>query len=556
MNRRLGALFAFLAIATATATAQYEPPAGAEDVYDLYSPLMLAEGSPVVNGEGPQADAVNPAMSALAQRTTLDASYLALTGFGSAAAGGGWQGHVVNLGVVSPTPVGVFSGSAHVISSPLSGMPWGTTVAVHASAAKELYPGWLAGTGIRLVGGAADRFDFGIALDLGVIREAGSLGFLRNLRWGLALQNVGKWYAPVADAGGLPSPFTPVGGISFDAVSTDWLTVSAGGSLSAPAFQNARLGIGARATLFETISLHAGWKADLRQILEPDIAQRSIIPSFGISASFKAGLGDEGFAAERGWTETEVTTTAAAAPLVNDVWAIGGGVNAPLGIIDTSGPRTSIEYGAPRYISPNNDGTQDALVVPIDITDERFVVGWTFEVRNAAGDIVRTIRNKEDRPENTGIRNVVDRIVERRSGVPIPREIRWDGTTDNGDTADDGEYTFQLLAIDDNGNRGSSASYTVYVDATPPVVEIEAPEAEQLIFSPNADGFKDTISIDQNGSVEDEWRGEFINAAGRVVRTYVFNETEPREIVWDGRGDDGAVQPDGVYRYRVSATDP
>ncbi|MFW5849756.1 MAG: FlgD immunoglobulin-like domain containing protein [Spirochaetota bacterium] len=555
MSRPIRIALAFLVIAASPIAAQYEPPTGGEDLYDLYSPLMLAEGAPAVADEGPQADTMNPAISGLVQRTTLDASYLAVTGFGSPVAGGGWQGHVANLGLVSPTRFGVFSGSAHVLAMPLSGMRWGTTVAIHGSAAKELYPGWLAGVGMRVMAGGADRFDVGAAVDLGVVREMGSLGFMQNVRWGVALQNMGKWYEPLVGASALSGPFTPVAGVNFDAVSNDWLTVRASGSLSAPAFQNLRLGVGGRATFFDTVSLHAGWKADLRQLIEPQIARRSLVPSFGLSVSFSAGLGEEGFAAERGWTRTEVRTAVVAAPLYNDVWAIGGGINAPLGIVDTEGPRVSIDYGQPVAISPNNDGTQDALVVPIEISDERFVVGWTFEVRDEHGEIVRTIRNKDDRPENTGFQNVVDRVVEVRTGVPVPREIRWDGSTDDGDTAPDGEYSFQLLAADDNGNRGSSAAYRVVVDTTPPRVDVVAPAAENRVFSPNGDGIKDTFPVVQSGSVEREWFAEISNASGRTVRTLRFLDSAPRDFEWDGRGDEGAIQPDGVYRYRISATD-
>ncbi|MFW6312454.1 MAG: FlgD immunoglobulin-like domain containing protein, partial [Spirochaetota bacterium] len=549
-------VFLLLSVLIASALpAQYDPPVGGEDLYDLYSPLMLAEGAPAVASEGPQADTVNPAISGLVQRTTLDASYLAVTGFGSPTAGGGWQGHIVNLGVVSPTRVAVFSGSTHLISMPLPGMTWGTSLSVHGSAAKELYPGWIAGAGFRVVGGGSGRFDLGAALDLGVVRDAGTVGSMENLRWGVALQNIGKWYSPLNGAGALPSPFTLSGGVNFDVVTNDWFRLSASGSLSAPAFQNLRFGVGARATVFDTVSLHAGWKADLRQLLEPQITNRSLIPSFGLSVAFKAGLGADGPVAARGWTETEVQTTVAAAPLYNDVWAMGGGINAPLGVIDTEGPRTSIDYGPARHISPNNDGVQDALVVPIEITDERFIVAWTFEVRDDADNLVRRIENKDDRPENTGFQNVVDRIVEVRTGVPVPDQIRWDGGTDTGDVAPDGEYSFQLFAADDNGNRGSSAAYRVFVDSTPPRVEVDSISAENRIFSPNGDGNKDTITIVQTGTVEREWRAEIVNASGRTVRTLSLVDSAPRDFTWDGRGDDGAIQPDGVYRYRISATD-
>ncbi|MEE8441587.1 MAG: hypothetical protein V3S41_07690 [Spirochaetia bacterium] len=223
-------------------------------------------------------------MSGLTQRTTLDASYIALTGFGDRALGTGWQGHVLNLGIVTPTRAAVFSGSFHFISSSLVGLPFGTSAWLHGSAAKELYPGWLVGAGIRVGGGYVDSFDVGVAIDLGMLRLAGTRGPFEDFTWGLALQNFGKWYDPFISFGALPSPFTPAGGISFTAYRNEWLQVQASASLSAPGFRNLRAGVGGRVTLFDSVAVHAGWKADLRQIIDPLITTRSPIPSFGITA--------------------------------------------------------------------------------------------------------------------------------------------------------------------------------------------------------------------------------------------------------------------------------
>ena len=544
-----------IVLACAVATLAGQPAVGAEDFYDLYSARMLAEGSPIVGGLGPQSDAINPATSATVQRTTLDASYLAITGFGSPLAGGGWQGHVVNLGLVLPTRVGVFSGSTHFLSMPLAGMPWGTTVAVHGTAAKELYPGWMAGTGLRVVAGGRDRFDFGAALDLGLVREMGDYAGLKDFRWGVALQNVGKWYTPGTESGPLPAPFTPVGGVAFDAISTDWFRLGFSTTMAAPAFQNVRFGIGTRMSFWETVVLHGGWKADLVQLIDDTVDRRSLVPSFGLSFRFRAGFGEEGFAGRPEWSETEVRPTLAAAPLYNDVWAIGAGINAPLGIIDVVGPEVTVTYPQRVYISPNNDGIQDALTFPITITDDRFVMEWVFEVFDSAGARVRTIRNIDDRPENTGFQNIVDRILAVQTGVPVPPQIRWDGRTDDGSVAPDGTYRFQVSAVDDNGNIGTSGVYTVHVDTTPPRVDIASIRGDDLIFSPNDDGIKDELIIDQTGSEEDLWTAQILNASNRPIRTFEFRNSAPLRIVWDGTGDDGEIQPDGVYRYRISATD-
>jgi flagellar hook assembly protein FlgD/outer membrane protein OmpA-like peptidoglycan-associated protein len=552
MRRVFGIAVVALLLTPMAAFCQYDPPDGGEDLEDLFSALLLAEAGPLLGQEGPQADTLNPAVSALVQRTTFDAGYVALVGLDPA---DGWQGHVANFGMILPTRGAVISGSAHLLMMPLPGMEWGTSVAIHGSAAKELYPGWLAGIGLRLIGGGLDRFDVGAALDLGMVRQAAASGRLRNLEWGIAFRNLGKWYSPSTTNSALTSPFTLAGGIAFDAISTEWLTLRTSASLTVPGFRNARLGLSARATLFDVVSFHGGWKIDARQLIESGISARSLIPSFGLSVTFRTSLGEEGFAAERGWTQTEVMTSASAAPLYNGVWGFGAGLNAPLGIIDTVGPAIEVDYDDIEYISPNNDGTQDALVVPITITDERFVVRWRFEVADANGTVVRTIANKDERPENAGFQSFVDRVTAVSAGVAIPPEIRWDGTSDDGSLVDDGEYRFSVSALDDNGNSSVSALFPVVVDATAPEVAVAQPASDERIFSPNDDGNKDVITIAQTGSSEDEWLATVTNASGAVVRSYTWRSAAPLDLVWDGRNDDGRVVADGLYRYQIRATD-
>ncbi|MFP4378035.1 MAG: FlgD immunoglobulin-like domain containing protein, partial [Spirochaetales bacterium] len=201
------------------------------------------------------------------------------------------------------------------------------------------------------------------------------------------------------------------------------------------------------------------------------------------------------------------------------------------------------------------DGTLDALTVPIAITDDRFVVEWAFAVTDESGAVVRTIENVDDRPENTGLQSFVDRVLSVSSGVPIPEQIRWDGRTNDGSIARDGTYRFELTAVDDNGNVGSSGSYTVVLDNTDPAIAIRPLSADERIFSPNDDGNKDSITIQQDGSVEEEWQAVIKAASGREVWRTTSTDTTPTDIVWDGRDNEGTLQPDGVYRYEITATD-
>ena len=65
----------------------------------------------------------------------------------------------------------------------------------------------------------------------------------------------------------------------------------------------------------------------------------------------------------------------------------------------------------PVYISPNNDGVQDALEVPLQIKEKRYVSEWSFTITNEKGEVVRTIGNKEKRPERVGFKNFFKQLV-------------------------------------------------------------------------------------------------------------------------------------------------
>jgi flagellar hook assembly protein FlgD len=214
-----------------------------------------------------------------------------------------------------------------------------------------------------------------------------------------------------------------------------------------------------------------------------------------------------------------------------------------------------VDYPEIRWISPNNDGKADDLEFPISITDERYIAEWVLEIRNESGETLRTYRNKERRPETQGVRNILGRLLDVKSGVEVPPSLRWDGVLESGEVAPDGRYFFTLSAADDNDNRAVSPAYEVVVDNTAPSITLEAFPEGQDIFSPDGDGNKDTLAIVQSGSKEDLWEGGVFDASGARVKTFNFTDAEPSEVVWNGTSDAGEIVPDGVYGYRISATD-
>ena len=211
----------------------------------------------------------------------------------------------------------------------------------------------------------------------------------------------------------------------------------------------------------------------------------------------------------------------------------------------------SAGFSAPvKYISPNNDGIQDELVIPLNISDKRYVQAWSLVIMDENRNVIRTIENKVALPEKIGFKSFFKQLVTPKQGVTIPAEVIWNGAMNNGETAPDGRYFYYVTATDDNGNKGQTKDYEVVVDTVAPEIEVAQPTDK--IFG---EGAKSSFRIRQTGSKEDEWIGTFKNAEGTVVKTEKWVESEPAEFLWYGTDDSGSQIMDGVYSYEITATD-
>ncbi len=512
--------------------AQYNPPPGSSGLYELYSPTFLAGGVSSVSESSPAGDVLNPAASGAKQRLTLDFSYLSLLG-PSAEQG---LGHIINAGITVPTRAGVFSASGRFITSPFSSLNLGTFGALNVSFAKDLFPNLLVGAGL----GGQFGTDWGLGLDLGFIHLAGDLGLLKDFRWGVAVRGLGKGSAPVAGYTPIPAPFTPAVGLHFGLLDSEAFKLGFGADLAFPSFQNVRASLGTEISIMDFLFIQASGLFDLKEWTGR--TARSLPVSFGVAVKFATSGGKD---------RSEVKTTLSAAPLQGGIWALGAGANMPIGRIDRNPPL--IELGPSEdYISPNLDGTLDDLIQPLSISDDRFIKGFRLLVTDSLGNKVREIVNKDERPENLTVQNIIDRLAYVKTGIPIPEQLRWDGRSDQGAVVPDGTYTYRVEAWDDNGNLGSSETITVVVDNTPPQVEIKA---SYLIFSPNDDGNKDVLPIEQSGSEEILWQGSIQNADGDEVALFQWENSAPAPLPWDGKNKEGILVPDGVYSFRIASRD-
>ncbi|MGL4981542.1 MAG: OmpA family protein [Treponemataceae bacterium] len=208
------------------------------------------------------------------------------------------------------------------------------------------------------------------------------------------------------------------------------------------------------------------------------------------------------------------------------------------------------------YISPNHDGVQDSLVIPLKIRDKRFIEEWSLVITDERGTIVRTISNKEKRPDRMTFKVFFQQLFKKKTGVDIPQTIIWNGLNDASKLVPDGVYYYHVSASDDNGNVSKTQPLRVIVDTVAPTINLQRfMNQSASIFSPDGDGNKDTLLITQNGSVEHLWSGKIINAKGDKIRSIEWNNQSPTSFSWGGKDDKGILVPDDVYSYEVSCSD-
>ncbi|MDR2476897.1 MAG: OmpA family protein [Treponema sp.] len=529
------------------------PPWGADAVPDLYTPELAGSGGFSTSQGGGPVSALNPAQGGGAQRIIFDIGYLGLAGLGAESG----YGNAIEAGMLFPTRYGVFGGSMRFIQSPFDSFPVQTTFGGNISAAKELYPGMSVGAGINFGFGS----DWTVSLDTGFHYNTGKLGPLHNFTWALALRGIGKSWTP--------SWFTPIGGVSFDLLRVegagdkpDPFVLNAAADLSLPSviyFPRTSMifKTGLKAVIAETFTVSLSWPGgsglNVRELTEG--GEFPAIPSVGLGINIALPSGGKRIAGGRLPTDGNIAVNAAFKPLYKGVTAMGGGLTWAVGVVDKKPPVIVVDYPETVYFSPNNDGKADFLEFPISITDARYVSSWVMEVKDEDGAVVRTYRNKELRHETQGVRNFFSRLFAVKTQVEVPPNLGWDGIGDSGELSPDGRYFFAITAADDNGNAAVSDTYEVVLDNTPPEISIEAMAEAQRVFSPDGDGNKDAIAFTPYGSSEEVWESGIFNTSGAQIRGFENESGQPGKRDWDGKDDAGIIVSDGVYTYRIWATD-
>ncbi len=548
--RILIVLIALCSIGYPAFSQKYVLDGGKDDYHKiLSSDLQATSASPVVSSF-PFSHIANPALNAGMQRYHLGANYS-----GMFSTDEGYSGHIVSLGVGTPTKFGNITASTHFLTADFESIEYGSVGTVHASFSKDITDQFDFGLGIG--GGYAtldSQSDWMLSLDIGGVYRLEFVS-LPHVQVGGVLRNLGKWIQFDENSGAFPPPFTVAGGLEVGLVESDSLSLAVRSNMEFPSVQNVRVDMGVTAGLFQLVDITSSWQLDVGRLLDESSAQASWIPTVGLGITVPLQGFQFNAASERDIDKgAELTLSPTVFPMVDDVWTGGLGATIAFGSIDDTGPIISYQLtDESRHVSPNNDGIQDTLLFDFSITDESILDSYAIEIWNEDSTLVKTIRNTRERPDSIELDSFFNRLFEVDNGIEVPETIVWDGRTDEGVIAADGPYTVKAIAMDDNENTTTVSIGEIFVDSTFPTADVSW--GSPLLFSPNGDGNLDVIEIVQSGSEEIFWVGSITDVSGDIRNSFSWNDGEPEMFSWDGTQFDGSLVDDGVYTYTLVGRD-
>ncbi|MBQ8013196.1 MAG: hypothetical protein IJ257_02195 [Treponema sp.] len=360
MKKILGALFV-LAFAGANLFA-YNPPAGGQNVLQLTEPQLLT-GAQSAAGGGifgvtPASIVNNPALTAWEQRITLDVAGTLFVNSNTDyknydnSLGGAFQG-----GFLVPSRWCVSTLLFQGVWTDFFDMPVGNSFNFTGGLAKDITDQVSVGMTVNfglLYGDAVDS-DWTLSAAFGAYYDYGDLFFMKNLRFGVSMNNIGKMYSggehtlginsisavkdgryeDVSNGQSWPGIATIRTGIAASFVKTDVMDLGSSLDFSFPAFQNLVMDLGLQIQLWDFLKISSSWEFDVREFAND---AKNVIPSVGVSFKFIFNSKEGSYLANKGWAQSDMTVSGAWKQLYKNVNAVSAGAIMNLGLTDTKAP--------------------------------------------------------------------------------------------------------------------------------------------------------------------------------------------------------------------------
>ncbi len=194
-------------------------------------------------------------------------------------------------------------------------------------------------------------------------------------------------------------------------------------------------------------------------------------------------------------------------------------------IIDNTSPEVTVKIND-KLFSPNKDGRKDFLIIS-QYTNSDVLDDWEAGFIDSEGSQVKSF--------SWGGRNV-------------PRVVRWDGTSDQGEDLPEGLYTYFIRSKDRAGNE-------VY-DEIKNISLVRKYEVADIRLSSDICSTVTESSINFFPKIFpayglEEWKVNVTDSRDNPVREFTGDGSIPPIITWDCTDSDGEQVSDGTYNVQL-----
>ncbi|GAB1482782.1 hypothetical protein MASR2M78_15980 [Treponema sp.] len=309
-------------------------------------------------------------------------------------------------------------------------------------------------------------------------------------------------------------------------------------SLALPALVDLSTMLGASLSIGNLFFIDAGWRWSLSNALnyfdggsDKALYAFQALPSISVRLNADTFLRLGSYGASFGLTSR---------PIAASVYAAEASLQLSAGSADLEGPRISIGTDNKAIWS---EALHAEAAFSLSIQDASRLVSWSVLAYDQEGKSIFKIGEDSSLIEKAAKSRLLS--VKKNLYPPKGFAIPLAGL--------DGSYRIRGSARDEYGNEAKSQEFEFIVDSKAPTATVSL--ASPAIFTPNGDGRRDLLSVEQSGSQERLWKGSFLDAGGRIVKNLSWSEGKPENFAWDGRDDGGNIVPDGKYSYELSSID-
>ncbi|MFA5859392.1 MAG: PorV/PorQ family protein, partial [Elusimicrobiota bacterium] len=186
------------------------------------------------------------------------------------------------------------------------------------------------------------------------------------------------------------------------------------------------------------------------------------------------------------------------------------------------------------FISPNGDGMLDDVVMKPFVYEIDEVKGWNLEIKSSTGAVVKKFSGESN----------------------VPLDIPWSIKDEAGNVLPQGKYSAVITVLNKKKRPVVSPPTDIYVDITPPVVEIIL---STPVFTPDGDGVNEIVDIklklwDLNTVIQSTF--SIVDTINTQLMTYTSTGSlNGKAFQWDGKSADKKALPNAAYAVTVTAMD-